>query len=248
MCAGALAALPWLRRVVFGCGNDKFGGCGSVLPVLRAGERQAVPCPAPVLEGFAACVPGAFAAAAMAQAADRTTVVPGPLHAEFGPSGSSGSEEMADDGREGSTDGPMGARAAAEPDAAAALMCAGAALAAAPSAVMEVDASPAACGEPTAAHCTRTASSSGGGGSAAEYCAAGATGGRHATDGSAAASVVVQAGLYADAAVALLKAFYSRGNTRTAGAGRPSAAIGGAIGAGAAPVLVSGALPALGTS
>lgn len=32
MCAAALAALP-IRRVVYGCANDKFGGCGSVLNI-----------------------------------------------------------------------------------------------------------------------------------------------------------------------------------------------------------------------
>ena len=32
MCAGALAAVR-IRSVTFGCATDKFGGCGSVLPV-----------------------------------------------------------------------------------------------------------------------------------------------------------------------------------------------------------------------
>ena len=33
MCADAIKSLG-LKRVVFGCRNDRFGGCGSVLPVL----------------------------------------------------------------------------------------------------------------------------------------------------------------------------------------------------------------------
>jgi tRNA-specific adenosine deaminase 2 len=36
MCAGALA-LVGMGRVVFGCANDKFGGCGSILSVHRDG-------------------------------------------------------------------------------------------------------------------------------------------------------------------------------------------------------------------
>ena len=40
MCAGALSLLR-LRRVVYGCANDRFGGCGSVLAVHAQG---AAPC------------------------------------------------------------------------------------------------------------------------------------------------------------------------------------------------------------
>ena len=36
MCAGALS-LVGMGRVVFGCGNDKFGGCGSILSVHVSG-------------------------------------------------------------------------------------------------------------------------------------------------------------------------------------------------------------------
>ena len=36
MCAAALS-LVRLRRVVFGCANDRFGGCGSVLAVHEQG-------------------------------------------------------------------------------------------------------------------------------------------------------------------------------------------------------------------
>ena len=36
MCAAALSLLR-LRRVVYGCANDKFGGCGSVLALHQAG-------------------------------------------------------------------------------------------------------------------------------------------------------------------------------------------------------------------
>jgi len=32
MCAGALSRVG-IRRVFFGCFNDRFGGCGSVLPI-----------------------------------------------------------------------------------------------------------------------------------------------------------------------------------------------------------------------
>ena len=35
MCAGAIKILG-IPRVVFGCRNDRFGGCGSVLPILPA--------------------------------------------------------------------------------------------------------------------------------------------------------------------------------------------------------------------
>jgi tRNA(Arg) A34 adenosine deaminase TadA len=40
MCAAALSLMS-IRRVVFGCANDRFGGCGSVLAVH---ERGVVPC------------------------------------------------------------------------------------------------------------------------------------------------------------------------------------------------------------
>ena len=40
MCAAALSLLR-LQRVVFGCANERFGGCGSVLAVH---ERGGVPC------------------------------------------------------------------------------------------------------------------------------------------------------------------------------------------------------------
>ena len=36
MCAGALSLLG-IRRVFYGCGNDKFGGCGSVMSVNERG-------------------------------------------------------------------------------------------------------------------------------------------------------------------------------------------------------------------
>ena len=36
MCAGALS-LVGIRRTVFGCNNDKFGGCGTVLSVHMEG-------------------------------------------------------------------------------------------------------------------------------------------------------------------------------------------------------------------
>ena len=32
MCAGALSLLGF-KRVIYGCPNDKFGGCGSVLDI-----------------------------------------------------------------------------------------------------------------------------------------------------------------------------------------------------------------------
>ena len=40
MCAAAVAAVG-ISRVVFGCRNDKFGGCGTVLdvPGLRGSEQ-----------------------------------------------------------------------------------------------------------------------------------------------------------------------------------------------------------------
>ncbi|GLC73659.1 hypothetical protein PLESTF_001405500 [Pleodorina starrii] len=36
MCAGALSLLGF-RQVFYGCGNDRFGGCGSILPVNQEG-------------------------------------------------------------------------------------------------------------------------------------------------------------------------------------------------------------------
>lgn len=36
MCAGALSLLGF-GRVYYGCGNDRFGGCGSILPIHKAG-------------------------------------------------------------------------------------------------------------------------------------------------------------------------------------------------------------------
>lgn len=36
MCAGALALLGF-GQVYFGCGNDRFGGCGSILSVHETG-------------------------------------------------------------------------------------------------------------------------------------------------------------------------------------------------------------------
>jgi tRNA-specific adenosine deaminase 2 len=55
MCAAALSLLK-LRRVVYGCANDRFGGCGSVLDVHAQGVA---PCGGCVLLGYAcasACV------------------------------------------------------------------------------------------------------------------------------------------------------------------------------------------------
>lgn len=37
MCAGALALIK-IQRVVFGCKNERFGGCGSILRVHEAGH------------------------------------------------------------------------------------------------------------------------------------------------------------------------------------------------------------------
>ncbi|GIL97785.1 hypothetical protein Vretimale_3333 [Volvox reticuliferus] len=36
MCAGAISLLGF-RQVYFGCGNDRFGGCGSILPINHEG-------------------------------------------------------------------------------------------------------------------------------------------------------------------------------------------------------------------
>ncbi|PNH07948.1 tRNA-specific adenosine deaminase 2 [Tetrabaena socialis] len=36
MCAGALSLLGF-SQVYYGCGNDRFGGCGSILPVNSEG-------------------------------------------------------------------------------------------------------------------------------------------------------------------------------------------------------------------
>ncbi len=39
MCAAALAMVG-IRRVVFGCKNERFGGCGSLLHLHKAEESQ----------------------------------------------------------------------------------------------------------------------------------------------------------------------------------------------------------------
>ena len=36
MCAGALSLIG-IGEVHFGCGNDRFGGCGSILPIHEQG-------------------------------------------------------------------------------------------------------------------------------------------------------------------------------------------------------------------
>lgn len=42
MCAGALLQLG-VREIIYGCGNDRFGGCGTVLDVPRLLEKGALP-------------------------------------------------------------------------------------------------------------------------------------------------------------------------------------------------------------
>jgi tRNA(Arg) A34 adenosine deaminase TadA len=54
MCAAALALLR-LRRVVFGCANERFGGCGSVLSVHADGVAPCGGC-APPRRGCVLCV------------------------------------------------------------------------------------------------------------------------------------------------------------------------------------------------
>eukprot|EP00035_Acanthoeca_spectabilis_P038352 m.52436 g.52436 ORF g.52436 m.52436 type:complete len:186 (-) comp9101_c0_seq1:1557-2114(-) len=51
MCAAALRAIG-VARVVYGCGNDRFGGCGSVLPIISdpLGEGSFGP-PIPTIAG-----------------------------------------------------------------------------------------------------------------------------------------------------------------------------------------------------
>ena len=41
MCAAALAMVG-IRRVVFGCKNDRFGGCGSILDLHKAEEDDEI--------------------------------------------------------------------------------------------------------------------------------------------------------------------------------------------------------------
>ena len=36
MCAGALSLLGF-KAVFYGCGNDRFGGCGSILSIHEVG-------------------------------------------------------------------------------------------------------------------------------------------------------------------------------------------------------------------
>lgn len=44
MCAAALAIVG-IRRVVFGCKNERFGGCGSLLHLHQAEEANETPLP-----------------------------------------------------------------------------------------------------------------------------------------------------------------------------------------------------------
>jgi tRNA(Arg) A34 adenosine deaminase TadA len=53
MCAAALSLLRF-RRVVFGCANDRFGGCGSVLAVHAQGAAPCGGCVALLLHHHAA--------------------------------------------------------------------------------------------------------------------------------------------------------------------------------------------------
>ena len=50
MCAAALLLLKF-RKVYYGCGNDRFGGCGSVLNV-HSDHAAAVGAPCPVCPGM----------------------------------------------------------------------------------------------------------------------------------------------------------------------------------------------------
>jgi tRNA(Arg) A34 adenosine deaminase TadA len=59
MCAGALAAVR-LPRVVYGCPNPKFGGCGTVVAVHRGDHLP--PAAAPLVKGEADSVAAATAA------------------------------------------------------------------------------------------------------------------------------------------------------------------------------------------
>lgn len=43
MCAGALS-LVGIRHVYYGCSNDRFGGCGSILPISQDGCGRCFEC------------------------------------------------------------------------------------------------------------------------------------------------------------------------------------------------------------
>eukprot|EP00891_Asterochloris_glomerata_P009317 jgi/Astpho2/9317/Aster-07257 len=66
MCAGALSLLR-VRRVFYGCRNDRFGGCGSILPVHQQGcggcGGRSVRPSNPSAEGYAGlqCIGGILA-------------------------------------------------------------------------------------------------------------------------------------------------------------------------------------------
>lgn len=159
MCAGAFArlAVPF-RRIVYGCRNDKFGGCGSVAPILTTHHWL----PTPLVEAASAGA-GAGAGAVSAPSYD---IKPDAAAAAGGAGGSS----------TGVRDGQTSTSERAADDAAA------------------------------------SSSGTGSAGAATTSAAAAAPGQR----------TLVQGGLFADAAVQLLRRFYSRGNARTGGAGRPS--------------------------
>lgn len=143
MCAGAFSRMPF-RRIVYGCRNDKFGGCGSVAPVLSTHQWALTP--------LNDAAPAAARLAAAVDSEACIAVVP------TTPQGGAGSSD-------GSSSSSSAGSALAGADEAAVLAAAAAAV----------------------------------------------------------PQTRVLGGLFADAAVQLLRRFYSRGNSRTGGAGRPTA-------------------------
>lgn len=53
MCASALRQCGLFKRVVYGCSNARFGGCGSVRPVLGSGGDDDIPLESGVRSGEA---------------------------------------------------------------------------------------------------------------------------------------------------------------------------------------------------
>lgn len=211
MCAAAIGKLPQgrIKRIVFGCRNEKFGGCGSVCPVMALHRW------APVLFHH-----------------HKARAPPQPSSS----SSSSSSSSL-------SVAASAGAGAGAEPepplplapDEAAAV--ASALLPTPPSVLAWIeesrkkrDALPLqAAGESESSSASVSSSSSS---SLASSSAASAPPAPPSPP-SPPTVMVIEGGLYADAAIVLLKRFYSVGNTKTGGAGKRQAPKGskGAVGA-----------------
>lgn len=172
MCAAAIAKLPQgrIKRIVFGCRNEKFGGCGSVAPVLPLHCWS----PSLLLHSTAHA------------------------HSQSQASASSGA------GAEGGPESAGGDKPPLTEDEKAAV--ASALLPTPPSVLAWIGKS-------------REAAGAGGPG-ATENATAPSHDDAPSSVAQAPRGIVVEGGLFADAAIAMLKRFYSVGNAKTGGVGK----------------------------